>query len=97
MSNSRQIKRSAFGLVTPDEDRQMYNSPRCPCGEAVRSAEQARNQLDLSAQTPVAACADQPTPSCASGCGGSGGARARLVTTGVGAARSGVAAAAAPY
>jgi hypothetical protein len=44
------IKRSAFCLVTPDEDRQMYKIPRCPCAEAIRSAEQVRNQLDLSTQ-----------------------------------------------
>jgi hypothetical protein len=35
--------------MTPDEDRQMYKIPR-PCGEAVRSAEQVRNQLDLSTE-----------------------------------------------
>jgi hypothetical protein len=37
-------------LVTPDEDRQMQKIPRCPCGKAVRSAEQVQNQLDLSIQ-----------------------------------------------
>jgi len=29
----------------------MYKIARCPCGEAVRSAEQVRNPLDLSTQT----------------------------------------------
>jgi hypothetical protein len=37
--------------MTPDEDRQMYKKPALPCGEAVRSAEQVRNQLDLSTET----------------------------------------------
>ena len=27
------MNRSAFGLVTPDEDRQMYKIPRCPMGK----------------------------------------------------------------
>ena len=37
-------------MVTSDEDRQMYKIPRLPYGEAVRSAEQVRNQLDLSTE-----------------------------------------------
>jgi hypothetical protein len=32
-SNSEQINRSAFGLVTPDDDRQMYKILRCLMGK----------------------------------------------------------------